>query len=80
MGVKIIVDPRTLNAAQKCRKECSCLSKEEGDMCEVVFCVNNKLMGIELKAGPGCSYRISEDERHYCICPVRKEIYNKYHI
>jgi len=80
MNEVFIVSEAVKTATKNCSKDFSCLVGNETCMGKVVFCLNCKLHGILCGSEECCSYRYNADERIYCTCPTRKEIYTKYKI
>jgi hypothetical protein len=80
MKPKFIIEDQIVKATKKCEKNFSCLKLDESAMCKVVFCINCKLHGIECKNDTFCAYKLTAEERNFCTCPTRKEIYFKYKV
>ncbi len=78
MEEKFIISSDIKAATKECRKNFSCLTENGKEMGKVVFCVDCRVLGILCNSDEPCFYRYSVDERTYCICPMRKEIYAKY--
>jgi hypothetical protein len=80
MEEKFIISKDIKEATKNCSKDFSCLRKNETTLCKVVFCVNCKLHGVLCESDEPCNYRYNAEERTFCTCPVRKEIYSKYNV
>ncbi len=80
MEDKFIISKAAKDATKDCSHDFSCLSNEGVCMGKVVFCVNCKIHGILCSNDDACSYRYEAEERTFCICPIRKEIYSKYKV
>lgn len=80
MDEKFIISKDLMDAAKNCCKEFSCLTKNQSTLCKVVFCVNCKLHSVLCESEEFCSFRYTAEERTYCTCPIRKEIYSKYKV
>ncbi len=65
-----------LKTATKCKKNLSCLSGT--DICKVESCIEDKIHFIKCMNSEPCDYRISFGYSYVCICPVRKELFNRY--
>jgi len=66
--------------AGKCRKNHSCLSGKRDDICKVELNVEDKIHFVKCMSSEPCSYRISFGYSYVCLCPVRKELFNRYNI
>lgn len=80
MKPKFIIGDQIVKATKNCEKNFSCLKLDDAGMGKVVFCLNCKLHGINCKNETSCAYKLSADERTFCTCPTRKEIYFKYKV
>ena len=74
------ITEETLKMADKCRKNHSCLSGQRDDLCEVELNVENKIHFVKCLGNEPCPYRISFGYSFVCLCPVRKELFNRYNI
>ena len=75
----ITINEDVLKKTTKCKKNMSCLSKSR-DLCEVELCVESKIHFIKCGNIEPCNYRVPFGYSYVCLCPVRKELYNKYNI
>lgn len=75
----IQINDAIVKSASKCEKALTCLNNGGQDLCPVkqtagkvhfVMCANIK----------PCIYKISFADTLVCTCPVRQEIYKRYHI
>jgi hypothetical protein len=76
----ICVSNETLSQTTRCKKNMSCLKGSTDHLCPVEQCVRGKVHFVTCLNKEGCSYRIPFADGQVCHCPVRKEIYNKYHV
>ncbi len=80
-GLKEIkISEETVKMAGKCKKNYSCLSEKGADICKVELNVEDKIHFVKCMSIEPCSYRISFGYSYVCICPVRKELFNRYNI
>jgi len=77
---EIRITEDTLKMAGKCRKNHSCLSGQIEALCKVELNVEDKIHFVKCISNEFCPYRISFGYSHVCLCPVRKEIFDKYNI
>jgi len=82
MEENYLISDEVKAATTNCQKSFSCLSaiRKASGMCKVVFCVNCKMLGILCESEKECTYKYDSEDRTYCICPTRKEIYMKYKV
>ncbi len=73
------IDEDVLKNTTKCKKNFSCLTGET-NICRVELCVANKIHFIKCVDNLPCGYRIPFGYSYVCICPVRKELHNRYGI
>ncbi len=76
----IVISDESLQATTKCKKGFSCLKGNRKDLCKVESCIDEKIHFIKCLNSKHCFYQASYGGSHYCSCPARKEIYNKYNI
>ncbi|MCX9011739.1 MAG: hypothetical protein OIN66_11535 [Candidatus Methanoperedens sp.] len=69
-----------LKKTSRCKKNFSCLSGEISTLCKVEFCIEDKIHFIRCVTTMPCSYKIPFGYSYVCICPVRKELHNRYKI
>ncbi len=62
-----------------CKKKCACLEKPSS-LCPVDESLKDIVFFIKPKDDEFCPYKICLNDRYYCDCPVRKEIYKQYGI
>jgi hypothetical protein len=74
------VSEDTLKKTTRCKKAFSCLSGKSSDLCKVELCVDEKIHFIRCVGSEPCSYKVPFGYSYVCICPVRKELYNRYGI
>jgi len=68
-----------LKKTTRCKKDFSCLSGER-KLCRVELCVDDKIHFIKCVSNEPCGYKIPFGYSFVCICPVRKELHNRYGI
>ena len=77
-GMKIEVPLEVIAQTKHCQKEFACLNKPGADLCkaerDIVF--NNFFFRCATVAP--CNYKIPSDNGHYCVCPTRIAIFEKY--
>ena len=79
MNIKISED--IVNNTTECTKDFSCLNPDaQRDICKILACLKNNLYFIKCLNEDYCSYRMSFGADFLCMCPVRKDIYNRYRI
>ncbi len=61
-----------------CRNNNSCLNGELNFCCKIVSCVNGQVHFVEPITKHYCNNQINFGDSCFCICPTRKEIFNKY--
>lgn len=63
----------------KCRRNSNqCLSEHSDNCCKVIDCVNGEIHFIQTLDNCFCHNMRMFGGSSYCICPVRKEIFNKF--
>jgi hypothetical protein len=72
------VDDSTIKEATKCEKDFSCLYEKGKELCKVIHKVEDKVYFVECQDTESCFYRVPFGDTFFCMCPVRKAIYNKY--
>ena len=77
---EIRISEDTIKNAGKCRKGHSCLSGQRDDLCKVELNVDDKIHFVKCMSNESCAYRISFGYSYVCLCPVRKELFNRYNI
>jgi hypothetical protein len=76
----LAINEEIIKKTTRCTKKLSCLAGDRDDLCKVEFCVEEKIHFIKCLDKQPCNYRIPFGYSHVCICPVRKELYNKYKV
>ncbi len=76
----IQIDEEVLKNTTKCKKNFSCLSDIRNNLCKVELNIDNKIHFVKCMSSEPCNYRISFGYSFVCICPVRKELFNRYNI
>jgi hypothetical protein len=77
---EIGISEDSLKNAGKCKKNHSCLSGQRYDLCKVELNVDDKIHFVKCMNNEPCSYRISFGYSYVCLCPVRKELFDRYNI
>jgi len=78
--MKYEVSEEARRATSKCLSSFSCLTGEKLDLCAVEKCVNGQVHLLTCRHNGNCSYRHPFGQGDLCMCPVRKELFNKYQI
>ncbi|WP_339133892.1 MAG: hypothetical protein WGN25_13960 [Candidatus Electrothrix sp. GW3-4] len=76
----IDVSEEARERAAKCKKGFSCLDKNKQDICQAEKCLLESVLYIRCRDNSTCNFQYTLGEDVLCGCPVRKEIYNRYHI
>jgi hypothetical protein len=84
--IMINISDETLSRTTKCPSNFHCLNdgqhakcSDATPLCRVDYFIGN----TDLVVSPGhedCPYKVSFGMRYVCSCPVRQEIYQRYHI
>ena len=72
------INEKILENTLKCKKDFSCLSGKS--LCQVELNVGDKIYFVKCMSNEPCNYRISFGYSFVCLCPVRKELFNRYNI
>ncbi len=77
---EIKIDKGILKKTTRCNFDFSCLTGDKTCLCEVID--QKGFSSIKVRPNPDlpCSYNLPFNKSHYCICPTRREIYQKYKI
>jgi len=78
--MKLHISDESLKATTHCKKAFSCLTGDRKDLCTVEQCVSEKIHFIKCLNDSFCFYRHSFGMGHFCACPTRQELFNKYEI
>jgi len=68
----------TVKSTTNCNKGMQCLHGVKKPLCEVDYCVMDKVFFINCLNNKQCSYQINFGYKLMCSCPVRKEIFKRY--
>ena len=71
------IDQSIILQAANCDMDFICLTEKAHPSCKVESCIGCSVHFIE-KLERNCNFNQAFGNGHVCICPVRKEIYNKY--
>ncbi len=74
------INEAIINETKNCNKDFSCLKNKEHLFCKVRRCINSSVHFIECIDDIKCSYRINYGDCVICSCPIRKEVFNKFHL
>lgn len=80
METKIEVSEKVLLETINCEKNFSCIKGNGHKLCNVTECINKQVHFLECSDNSICNYKLSYAESYICMCPTRKEIFNKYKI
>ena len=72
------IDEAVIRSTVNCQYGFRCLSGDTACLCEVKGSTSYDMLEIIPKTDIACSHRISLGKMHFCICPTRVEIYNRY--
>lgn len=78
MNVK--VSDLIVKATTQCKKGFACLSGKVECMCGVESASKDYTVVIKPQFTSHCKYRDNRGGTHYCLCPVRNDIYKRYKI
>ncbi len=76
----IELEDEILRKAVDCDRDFSCLDGKGRHMCGVEYAVNDSVLFVKGDGAVYCNYRMYYGDGKVCKCPVRMEIYKKYHI
>ena len=66
----------TNKLAPKCERNHICLENQDAVLCNVDYCVNNKVLFVKNKGiNFNCPYINNFGYSHFCTCPIRMLIY-----
>ena len=78
--MEIIIPQDIIQKSTKCSKNVRCLSDVSHDLCQAICSMNKDVLFVKCVEGKDCSYFEPHDKIQLCTCPVRKEIYRRYHL
>jgi hypothetical protein len=78
--MKYELDIKTLNETVKCNENFACIEGEKKCLCNVDHMINGKLLFVNIVNNSICDYRTSFGYSHFCNCPVRMEIFERYNV
>ena len=78
--MKYRISDESLKATTRCGKDFSCLKVDTTCLCKVEDCINKTVYFIKCLNDNHCPYKKSFGMDNYCICPVRRELYDEYKI
>lgn len=79
MDKAFTVSEKTLKETNGCKGSYDCLKNPKETTCKVLSAIKNELIFVDGKGLP-CNYFFNFGNGGYCKCPVRQELYNRYHI
>ena len=71
------VEKNKIDEADKCSNAKMCLRNNNQPKCNIKEKTAYEISSEEC-FHIDCAYKIKFMRKHYCICPVRKDIYNRY--
>ena len=74
------VDDSTIKKTTKCEKNYSCMSKKRKELCKVTYTIMDAVHFVKCHNTEHCDYLLPYGHAFYCSCPIRKEIFHRYHI
>jgi len=74
------ISDESRQAATRCAKGFACLTGDRKDLCAVETCIGEKVHFVKCLQVGNCAYQHPFGSGHFCTCPVRKELFNKYKI
>jgi len=74
------ISDESLKATTHCEKAFSCLEEDRNGLCEVEHCVSETVHFIKRLNDLSCFYQQPFGSGHFCACPTRKELFNRYKI
>lgn len=77
---EIKISEDIIKNTKKCTKKYSCISGTRTEICKVELNIEDKIHFVKCLSHESCPYRISFGYSYVCICPVRKELFNRYGI
>ena len=79
--MKLDIDKEILNKTAKCKKEFSCIHKDDISICKIDFFLTDGILILKCVDNITCSYQKPFDNEIYvCTCPTRNGIYKKYNL
>jgi hypothetical protein len=77
--MKYNIDPDTLNEAEHCTCNYSCLKDKSECLCNIDYNLGNgRIIFLKSVQNVHCQYILSYGNSYICTCPVRKKIYRLY--
>jgi len=77
---KYIVSDEAIKETTHCEKGFACLRKDGHDLCSVDNSVIDRIYFIKCLSDNRCSYQEEFGFGHFCACPIRRELHDKYRI
>ena len=75
---EIKIDDAVVKKTTKCHCGFSCLSKSKGCLCSVLHFIGHEMVQIKSNVSNSCNYHILYGNEHFCLCPIRSELYQRY--
>ena len=79
MNQNIVINKKIIRKT-KCPFNFVCLSNPDKILCKAESKVGSTILFVKPTNGSICNYRTNFGDGHICTCPVRNEIYKKYHL
>jgi len=78
--MKFKIDTETLNDAENCKYNYSCLNDNPECLCDIDYDLGEgKILFLKSDQLINCNYMLSYGNSYICTCPVRKKICKLYH-
>ncbi len=78
--MKYKMDVQTINDTAKCNENFACLEGEKKCLCSAEQMINGRLLFVKSVNNNVCDYKTSFGYSHFCNCPVRLEIFERYKV
>ena len=65
-------------SATQCEKDIACLHSADHVYCTVENCLMHRVPYVRCRNEEPCVYKGDLEGSHICMCPIRKEIFNRY--
>ena len=78
--IDIVVSDEVKEMVPECEKGFSCLQGGADQLCKVRECIFESILYVRCLSEKYCAHKYVIGENTFCSCPIRKEIYKKYHV
>lgn len=75
----ININESTIRSTTSCDRDMQCLQDVNKPLCDVDYCVMDEVFFVNCLTNKRCGYRFNFGYNLICTCPVRKEIFKRYH-